>query len=43
MGPAPHHVVTEHAAEELFISAGFHKTKAFRAGPHHYAIVFTAP
>ena len=43
MGPAPDHVVPEHAAEELFIGGGFHKTKAFRAGPHHYSILFTAP
>ncbi len=43
MGPAPHHVVSESEAEELFITGGFYKTKAFRAGPHHYAIVFTAP
>lgn len=43
MGPAPDHVVPEHAAEELFITGGFHKTKAFRAGPHHYSILFTAP
>lgn len=43
MGPLPHRVVSEHVAEELFISAGFHKVKDFRAGPHHYSIVFTAP
>jgi len=43
MGPAPDHVVTEHKAEELFITAGFHKAKGFRAGAHHYAIVFTKP
>lgn len=43
MGPKPDHVVSEHAAEELFITTGFHKLKDFRAGPHHYAIVFTAP
>lgn len=43
MGPLPHRVVSEHAAEELFITAGFHKEKAFRAGPHHYSLVFTAP
>lgn len=43
MGPKPDHVVSEHAAEELFITGGFHKLKDFRAGPHHYAIVFTAP
>lgn len=43
MGPHPEHVVSERDAEELFITAGFHKVKDFRAGPHHYAIVFTAP
>jgi ubiquinone/menaquinone biosynthesis C-methylase UbiE len=43
IGPHPGHVVSEHAAEELFITGGFHKLKDFRAGPHHYAIVFTAP
>lgn len=43
IGPAPDHVVPEHTAEELFISGGFYKAKDFRAGPHHYAILFTAP
>ncbi len=43
MGPKPDQVVSEAAAEELFITGGFHKQKDFRAGPHHYAIVFTAP
>jgi len=43
MGPAPEHLVNEHQAEELFITAGFHKVKSFRAGPHHYGIVFTSP
>ena len=43
VGPAPEHVVTEHAAEELFIGAGFHKEQAFRGGPHHYGLVFLAP
>jgi ubiquinone/menaquinone biosynthesis C-methylase UbiE len=43
IGPKPNHVVSESAAEELFITGGFHKQKDFRAGPHHYAIVFTAP
>lgn len=43
MGPAHGHVVTEHAAEELFIGNGFYKQKSFRAGPHHYGIIFTAP
>lgn len=42
-GPKAEHVVSEHEAEELFITGGFHKQKDFRAGPHHYAIVFTAP
>lgn len=43
MGPAPESVVSEHEAEALFIEGGFHKVKGFRGGPHHYAIVFTAP
>lgn len=43
IGPKPDHVVAEHAAEGLFIRAGYHKTKDFRAGAHHYAIVFTKP
>lgn len=43
MGPAAEHVVNEHEAEELFITGGFHKLKDFRAGAHHYAVVFTAP
>lgn len=43
IGPAPEQVVTEHAAEDFFIGGGFHKVKSFRAGPHHYGIVFTAP
>ena len=43
MGPEPARVVSEHAAEELFINGGFHKQKSFRAGPHHYGIIFAAP
>jgi ubiquinone/menaquinone biosynthesis C-methylase UbiE len=43
MGPTTAYVVPEHTALELFITAGFHKLKDFRAGPHHYSIVFTAP
>jgi hypothetical protein len=43
MGPIPSHIFPEHKAEELFIGKGFHKVKDFRAGAHHYAIVFTAP
>lgn len=43
MGPAPERVVTEHVAETFFINGGFHKVKSFRAGPHHYGILFTAP
>ncbi len=43
MGPTPDKVVPEHEAEAFFINGGFHKAKAFRAGPHHYGIVFTMP
>jgi ubiquinone/menaquinone biosynthesis C-methylase UbiE len=41
LGPAAEHVVSESAAEDLFISHGFHKEKSYRGGPHHYAILFT--
>ena len=43
MGPLPEKVVTEHDAEAFFITGGFHKVKSFRAGAHHYGILFTAP
>lgn len=43
MGPAPERVVPENEAEAFFINGGFHKVKSFRAGPHHYGSVFTAP
>ncbi len=43
LGPVPEKVVTEHDAEAFFINGGFHKVKSFRAGPHHYGIVFAAP
>ena len=43
MGPALKQVVSEHDAEDFFINGGFHKVKSFRAGPHHYGIVFTSP
>lgn len=43
IGPTPERVVTEHSAEDFFISGGFHKVKSFRAGPHHYGIVFSTP
>lgn len=43
LGPHALHVVSEQDAEKLFIDAGFQKVKAFRGGPHHYAILFTAP
>ena len=43
MGPVMEKVVSEHEAEGFFINGGFHKVKSFRAGPHHYGIVFTAP
>jgi len=41
MGPSPEHVVPEHEADRIFIQGGFHKVKSYRAGPHHYAILFT--
>ena len=43
VGPDPEHVVTEHKAEEIFIEGGFHKQGAFRAGPHHYGLIFETP
>ena len=43
MGPANEYVVEEADAERLLIASGFHKAKAFRGGPHHYALLFTAP
>ncbi|OGG76439.1 hypothetical protein A2950_00860 [Candidatus Kaiserbacteria bacterium RIFCSPLOWO2_01_FULL_55_19] len=43
MGPTPEKIVSEHDTEAFFITGGFHKTKSFRAGPHHYGILFTAP
>lgn len=43
IGPAEHLVVSESDTEELFITAGFHKVKSFKAGPHHYSILFTSP
>lgn len=43
MGPVIDKVVPEHEAEDFFINGGFYKVKSFRAGPHHYGLVFTAP
>ena len=43
MGPPPERVVPEHEADALFIGGGFHKVKSFRAGPHHYGIIFSKP
>lgn len=43
IGPSPERVVPEHEAEAFFIGGGFHKAKSFRAGPHHYGILFTSP
>lgn len=43
MGPALGQVVSEHDAEAFFINGGFHKVKSFRAGPHHYGIIFASP
>ena len=42
IGPLPKHVVPEHEAEAFFINGGFNKVRSFRAGPHHYGIIFTA-
>lgn len=43
MGPTQESVVSESEVTELFIGAGFEKTKTFAAGTHHYGIVFTHP
>ena len=43
IGPMQEKVITEHETEAFFINGGFHKVKSFRAGPHHYGIIFTAP
>lgn len=43
MGPTSAKVVPEHEAEAFFINGGFHKQKSFRAGPHHYGIIFSSP
>jgi ubiquinone/menaquinone biosynthesis C-methylase UbiE len=43
MGPDAHRIVPEHEAEAFFIHGGFHKVKSFRAGPHHYGLVFSKP
>jgi len=40
MGPAAEKVVSEHSAEEFFATNGFHKVKSFKAGAHHYGIIF---
>lgn len=41
IGPSPEMVVSEFSAEKMFIDAGFHKEKVFRAGAHHYGFVFS--
>jgi ubiquinone/menaquinone biosynthesis C-methylase UbiE len=43
IGPDEGLIVPEHEAEELFIGSGFYKVKSYRAGPHHYSILFTCP
>lgn len=43
VGPDEERVVEEHVAEKLFLQAGFFKEKSFRAGPHHWALVFRKP
>lgn len=41
MGPAPHHVVTQERAEELFTKRGFKKLETISVPDHHYGIIFT--
>lgn len=43
IGPKEDQIVQEYKAERLFIDMGFIKEKAFRGGPHHYALVFKKP
>ncbi len=40
MGPAPHFVVTEKRALELFEKRGFKKAKTISVPDHHYGILF---
>ena len=40
MGPAPHHVVDEKKARELFTKRGFKFVENIAAGDHHYGIIF---
>ncbi len=40
MGPKIDHVVTESKAKDLFVSSGFTPLKSFRAGAHHYGVIF---
>jgi ubiquinone/menaquinone biosynthesis C-methylase UbiE len=41
IGPSPKHVISEHQAEDMCIAGGFHKVKSFRAGAHHYGLIFS--
>lgn len=43
IGPKSEHVIEEHEAERLFLDAGMYKEKAFRPGPHHWALIFSKP
>lgn len=43
LGPDENQVFSEREAEDMFIKHGWHKQKAFAAGPHHYGLVFKAP
>lgn len=40
LGPQPEHVVKEGKARELFKAKGFVEVKTFKAGDHHYGIIF---
>ncbi len=41
LGPAPHHVVKEEVATELFSKRGFKLLEKISAPYHHYGIIFT--
>jgi len=43
IGPTPEMIVSEHAAQEMFLNAGFHKVKDIAPAPHHYSFVLSAP
>ena len=40
IGPQPEHVITKETAKKLFMEEGFKLEREFRAGAHHYALIF---